>query len=174
MSPRILTDHERRTLEREFLTDDLGREVTVDGRVTRRPRRAPESDVTKITRQLTRTLYGLRNNRTDPIVEAVVAAVVTTLDGLVISWGRRNSPIPPLTVDGIRAAARIVADAAERVGLTMPTSPRLDQPAGGWPYPPSTPADLDPDEDDPTGDDLNEPGPTTVEGYLFDPPGGTR
>lgn len=172
MSPRPLTAGETRALEREFLTQDLGRHVTEDGRVDRRKINT-DGPVTRIGRQLTRTLYGLRRDRSSALAaEAAVLAIVTAMDETVVAWSRKNSAVSPLTVDGIRSMARIIADAAERVGLTMPSGPSLDQQTG-WPYPPASAADTDlgaiePDDEDP---DLDDDLPT-LNPDLFD--GGPR
>lgn len=134
-----LTDQQRLALDREFLYTDV------------RPRN--EAPVTTISRTLTRALF----EAPAATPEQTIGFVVACLDQIVIAWARPTSKIDRQVVDGVRAACRIVADAAERAGLTMPSQPPSEQPG--------QPVHLD-------DDDLNDIPIETVSASLFDPPGG--
>jgi hypothetical protein len=119
-----LTDRQATALEMEFLQGELGRLPS-------------EMPISTIKRELTRTLYerATADEGTCPrpiipaahsAIEDTVRAVVGALDKVVTAWERPNSGaafIPRNIVDGVRTAAAIISEAAERAGLTMPTQP---------------------------------------------------
>lgn len=119
-----LTDRQAHALEMEFLQHDLGRAPS-------------EMPVSTAKRELTRALY--ERSTTDdgvcprPLIPAAhsaiqdtVAAVIRCLDQVVTAWeGERSvtSKAQPQVADGVRAAATIIAEAAQRAGLTTPDQP---------------------------------------------------
>lgn len=107
----MLNERQRVALDKELLQADLGR-------------LAGEAAVTTIRRELTRALV----ERPFAGPEDVVGWVVGCLDKVVVAWSRPTARIDDHVVDGVRAAARIVAEAAERAGLTMPVQPATEQP----------------------------------------------
>ena len=119
-----LTDRQATNLEMEFLQSDLGRVPS-------------EMPITTIKRELTRALYervtadeGTCPRPIIPVahsaIEDAVAAVVAALDKVVTAWEKATvvTNAQPQVVDGVRAAATIIAEAAERAGLTMPVQPK--------------------------------------------------
>ena len=119
-----LTDRQAFNLEMEFLQQDLGRLPS-------------EMPISTIKRELTRALYerATTNEGTCPrpiipvahsAIEDAVAAVVAALDKVVTAWEKATvvTNAQPQVVDGVRAAATIIAEAAERAGLTMPVPPK--------------------------------------------------
>jgi hypothetical protein len=133
-----LTDRQATNLEMEFLQSDLGR-------------LGPEMPISTIKRELTRALYervtadeGICPRPIIPAahaaIEDTVRAVVGALDKVVTAWERPGSGaafIPRNIVDGVRTAAAIISEAAERAGLTMPVQPTPVPPheAGADPEP---------------------------------------
>ena len=123
-----LTDRQATNLEMEFLQSDLGRAPS-------------EMPITTIKRELTRALYeratadeGVCPRPLIPAahsaIEDTLSAVVRCLDKVVTAWEKAGvvTKGQPQVVDGVRAAATIISEAATRAGLTMPAQPVPQQP----------------------------------------------
>lgn len=123
-----LTDRQATNLEMEFLQQDLGR-------------LPEEMPVSTIKRELTRALYERvtvdEGTCPRPIIPAThsavqdaVRAVVGALDKLVTAWAKAHvtPQAQPQVVDGVRAAATLIAEAAQRAGLTTPDQPLPEAP----------------------------------------------
>ncbi len=122
-----LTDRQAFNLEMEFLQQDLGRVPS-------------EMPITTFKRELTRALYeratadeGVCPRPLIPAahsaIEDTVAAVVRCLDKVVTAWEQKKV-ISAHIVDGVRTAATIITEAAERAGMAMPAQPAPGHPAG--------------------------------------------
>lgn len=99
-----LTDRQRTELE--FLAADLGKF-------------SREAPLSTIKRELTRALHEA------PFAspERVIGWVINCLDRVVAQWERPELHLDPKVTDGVRQAATIICQAAERAGLSTPTQP---------------------------------------------------
>lgn len=151
-----LNDREAFNLEMEFLQQDLGRLPS-------------EMPITTFKRELTRTLYERatadEGTCPRPLIPAAHSAIEDTLSAVVLcldkvvpgrrpAWSRRVSR---RFVDGVRAAATIISEAAARAGLKTPAQPVPQQPGEAEPRCAcdcgcEDPAPAEPAEDEATAD----------------------
>ena len=152
-----LNDREAFNLEMEFLQQDLGRLPS-------------EMPITTFKRELTRTLYerATADEGTCPrplipaahsAIEDTLSAVVLCLDKVVTAWEKAGvvTKGQPQVVDGVRAAATIISEAAARAGLKTPAQPVPQQPGEAEPRCAcdcgcEDPAPAEPAEDEATAD----------------------